>query len=82
MGVLGYIAVLCDGSARWGIAAAALAMLLGWLINEGLMVKYISALPEDEKAPEEERQKRNRPKLLRAGFLCVRSTTRLMITLT
>lgn len=54
MGVLVYITVLCDGSAQWGIAAAALAVLLGWLINEGLMVKYISALPEDEKAPEEE----------------------------
>lgn len=53
MGVLGYITVLCDGSARWGIIAAALALLLGWLINEGLMVKYISTLPEDEKAPEE-----------------------------
>lgn len=53
VGVLGYIAVLCDGSARWGIAAAALAVLLGWLINEGLMVKYISALPADEKSPEE-----------------------------
>lgn len=54
MGVLGYIIVLCDGSARWGIAAAALAVFLGWLINEGLMVKYISTLPEDDKAPEEE----------------------------
>lgn len=54
MGVLGYITVLCDGSARQGIAAASLAVLLGWLINEGLMVKYISTLPEDEKAPEEE----------------------------
>ena len=54
MGVLVYITVLCDGSARWGIAAAALALLLGWLINEGLMVKYISTLPEDEKVPEEE----------------------------
>lgn len=54
MGVLGYMIVLCDGSARWGITAAALAVLLGWLINEGLMVKYISTLPEDEKAPEEE----------------------------
>ena len=53
MGVLVYITVLCDGSTRWGITAAALAMFLGWLINEGLMVKYISALPEDEKAPEE-----------------------------
>lgn len=57
MGVLGYITVLCDGSARWGIAAAALAVLLVWLINEGLMVKYISTLPEDEKAPEEEAKK-------------------------
>lgn len=57
MGVLVYIIVLCDGSTRWGIAAAALALLLGWLINEGLMVKYISTLPEDEKAPEEEAEK-------------------------
>lgn len=54
MGVLVYITVLCDGSTRWGIASAALALLLGWFINEGLMVKYISTLPEDEKDLEEE----------------------------
>lgn len=54
MGVLGYMTVLCDGSTQWDIAAAVLAVFLGWLINEGLMVKYISALPEDEKASEEE----------------------------
>lgn len=57
MGVLGYMIVLCDGSTRWGITAAALAVFLGWLINEGLMVKYISTLPADGKAPEEEAKK-------------------------
>lgn len=45
--------VFRQGFVRQGITAALLAVLLCWLINETLMVKYVLALPKDE-VPEEE----------------------------
>lgn len=40
-----------------GIAAAALAVLLWWLINEALAVKYILSLPKDDEVPEDDEVK-------------------------
>lgn len=53
MGVLMCMSFLRQGSTRLGIAAAALAVLLWWLINEALAVKYILALPKGDEVPED-----------------------------
>lgn len=53
MGVLAYMVFVWQGSARWGIAAALLIVLLVWLIGEAMMLKYISALPQEKDQVEE-----------------------------
>lgn len=53
MGVLAYMAFVWQGSARWGITAALLIALLVWLIGEAMMLKYISALPQEKGQAEE-----------------------------
>lgn len=54
MGVLMCMAFFLQGFVRRGIAVALLAVLLCWLINEALMVKYVLALPKDDEVPEGE----------------------------
>lgn len=54
MGVLMCMTFLRQGFVRQGITVALLTVLLCWLINEVLMIKYILALPKDDKVPEEE----------------------------
>lgn len=51
MAAMVYMAALCHGSTRLGIIVALAVVSLWWLINEGFMVKYISTLPPDDKAP-------------------------------
>lgn len=57
MGVLAYMVFVWQGSARWGITVALSIVLLVWLIGEAMMFKYISALPQEKEAPEEESEK-------------------------
>ena len=51
MAAMVYMAALCHGSTRLGILVALAVVSLWWLIDEGFMVKYISTLPSDDKAP-------------------------------
>lgn len=57
MGALMCMSFLRQGSTRLGITAAALAVLLWWLINEVLAVKYILSLPKDDEVPEDDEVK-------------------------
>lgn len=57
MGALMCMSFLRQGSTRLGIAAAALAVLLWWLINEALAVKYILSLSKDDEVPEDDEVK-------------------------
>lgn len=57
MGALMCMSFLRQGSTRLGITAAALAVLLWWLINEALAVKYILSLPKDDEVPEDDEVK-------------------------
>lgn len=57
MGALMCMSFLWQGSTRLGITAAALAVLLWWLINEALAVKYILSLPKDDEVPEDDEVK-------------------------
>jgi hypothetical protein len=51
MAAMVYMAALYHGSTRLGIIIALAVVSLWWLIDEGFMIKYISTLPSDDKAP-------------------------------
>lgn len=54
IGTLMCMAFLWQGFVQQGITIALLTVLLCWLINEVLMIKYILALPKDDEESEEE----------------------------